>query len=44
MDASKKIINKDLKKLINEDCILVFNKSDLGKKFQKMNLRKMIKF
>ena len=31
IDVSKKTINKDVKKLIN-DCILVFNKSDLSKK------------
>ena len=34
-DVSKKTISKDLKKLINEDCILVFNKSDLSKKTPK---------
>ena len=34
-DVSKKTISKDLKKLINEDCILVFNKSDLSKKIPK---------
>ena len=32
MDVSKKTINNDVKKLINKDCILVFNKSDLSKK------------
>ena len=35
VDASKKTINRDLKKLINKDCILVFNKSDLEKKIPK---------
>ena len=35
IDVSKNKINKDLKKLINEDCILVFNKSDLSKKILK---------
>jgi len=35
VDSSKKTINRDLKKLINKDCILVFNKSDLGKKIPK---------
>jgi len=35
IDTSKKTINKDLKKLIDEDCILVFNKSDLNKKIPK---------
>ena len=35
VDASKKTINRDLKKLINKDCILVFNKSDLEKNSQK---------
>ena len=44
IDVSKKEINKDIKKLINEDCILVFNKSDLKKNPKKMNLRIMIKF
>ena len=40
VDVSKKKINKDLKKLINEDCILVFNKSDLGKKTSKNDFKK----
>ena len=40
VDASKKTINKDLKKLINEDCILVFNKSDLSKKPPKNEFKK----
>ena len=35
MDASKKTINNDVKKLINKDCIIVFNKSDLSKKTPK---------
>ena len=35
IDVSKKTINKDVKKLINKDCILVFNKSDLSKKTPK---------
>ncbi len=30
-DLTKKTINKDLKKLINDDCIIIFNKSDLTK-------------
>ncbi len=40
IDVSKKIINKDVKNLINEDCILVFNKSDLGKKTPKNQFNK----
>ena len=40
IDASKKKISKDLKKLINEDCILVFNKSDLSKKTPKNEFKK----
>ena len=40
VDASKKTINKDLKKLINKDCILVFNKSDLSKKPPKNEFQK----
>jgi len=40
VDASKKTINKNLKKLVNEDCILVFNKSDLGKKILKNKFKK----
>ena len=40
VDASKKIINKDLTKLINDECILVFNKSDLGKKIPKNEFKK----
>ena len=35
IDNSLKQIDKDLKKLINENCILVFNKSDLNKKIPK---------
>jgi tRNA modification GTPase len=35
IDNSLKQIDKDLKKLINENCILVFNKSDLNKKILK---------
>ena len=40
VDASKKRISKDLKKLINEDCILIFNKSDLTKKIPKNEFKK----
>ena len=40
VDASKKTINKDIKKLVNEDCILVFNKSDLSKKIPKNEFKK----
>ena len=36
----KKKINSDIKKLINEDCILVFNKSDLSKKPPKNEFKK----
>ena len=39
-DVSKKSINNNLKKLINEDCILVFNKSDLKKKPPKTEFKK----
>ncbi len=35
LDTSKKTINKDIKKLVNKDCILVFNKSDLSKQIPK---------
>ena len=35
IDNSLKQIDKGLKKLINENCILVFNKSDLNKKIPK---------
>ena len=35
IDNSLKQIDKDLKKLINENCILIFNKSDLNKKILK---------
>ena len=35
IDNSLKQIDKDLKKLINENCILIFNKSDLNKKIPK---------
>ena len=40
IDVSKKTINKDVKKLINKDCILVFNKSDLSKKTPKNEYKK----
>ena len=40
IDLSKKTINKDVKKLINNDCILVFNKSDLSKKTPKNEFKK----
>ena len=40
IDVSKKTINKDVKKLINKDCILVFNKSDLSKKTPKNDFKK----
>ncbi len=40
VDASKKIINKDLTKLINDECILVFNKLDLSKKIPKNEFKK----
>ena len=40
IDVSKKTINKDVKKLINKDCILVFNKSDLSKKTPKNEFKK----
>ncbi len=40
IDNSLKQIDKDLKKLINENCILVFNKSDLNKKIQKNEFTK----
>ena len=40
VDVSKKKINEDLKKLINKDCILVFNKSDLSKKTPKNEFQK----
>tara|TARA_B100001996_G_scaffold189440_1_gene144909 strand:- start:7150 stop:8481 length:1332 start_codon:yes stop_codon:yes gene_type:complete len=39
-DVSKKTISKDLKKLINKNCILVFNKSDLSKKNPKIEFKK----
>ena len=39
-DASKKTISKNLKKLVNENCILVFNKSDLSKKVPKNEFTK----
>ncbi len=35
LDASKKTINKSIIKLVNEDCVLIFNKSDLNKKIPK---------
>ena len=41
IDVSKNKINKELKKLINEDCILVLNKSDLKNKFLKNNFKKI---
>ena len=40
IDVSKKTINSDVKKLINKDCILVFNKSDLSKKTPKNEFKK----
>ena len=40
IDVSKKIINKDVKNLINENCILVFNKSDLSKETPKNEFKK----
>ena len=40
IDNSSKQIDKDLKKLINENCILVFNKSDLNKKIPKNEFTK----
>ena len=40
IDVSKKTINNDVKKLINKDCILVFNKSDLSKKTPKNEFKK----
>jgi len=40
IDVSKKTINSDVKKLINQDCILVFNKSDLTKKIPKNDFKK----
>ena len=40
IDNSFKQIDKDLKKLINENCILVFNKSDLNKKIPKNEFTK----
>jgi len=40
IDNSLKQIDKDLKKLINENCILVFNKSDLNKKIPKNEFSK----
>ena len=40
VDVSKKAINKDLKELINKDCLLVFNKSDLSKKTPKNEFKK----
>ena len=40
IDNSLKQIDKDLKKLINENCILVFNKSDLNKKILKNEFTK----
>ena len=36
----KKKINKDIKELVNEDCILIFNKSDLNKKIPKNEFKK----
>ena len=40
IDNSSKQIDKGLKKLINENCILVFNKSDLNKKIPKNEFTK----
>ena len=40
VDTSKKIISKDIKKLVNQDCILVFNKSDISKKIPKNEFKK----
>ena len=40
IDISKKIIKKDIKNLINQNCILVFNKSDLSKKIPKNEFKK----
>ena len=40
IDNSLKQIDKGLKKLINENCILVFNKSDLNKKIPKNEFTK----
>ena len=40
IDNSLKQIDKDLKKLINENCILIFNKSDLNKKIPKNEFTK----
>jgi tRNA modification GTPase len=40
IDSTKKSINKDLKKLINKDCIIVFNKSDLNIKIPKNEFKK----
>ncbi len=40
IDNSLKQIDKGLKKLINENCILVFNKSDLNKKIPKNEFSK----
>ena len=40
VDASNKKINKDIKELVNEDCILIFNKSDLNKKIPKNEFKK----
>ena len=39
-DLTKKRVNKDLKKLVKENCILVFNKSDLNKKIPKNAFKK----
>ena len=40
VDTSKKAISKDIKKLVNKDCILVFNKSDLSKQIPKNEFNK----
>ena len=43
IDVSKKTINSDVKKLINKDCILVFNKSDLSKTMNRSSIHKAIR-
>ena len=40
VDVSKRTINSDIKNLINRDCILVFNKSDLTKKIHQNEFKK----
>ncbi len=39
-DTTKKGINKDIKKFIKQNCVLVFNKSDLNKKIPKNEFKK----